>query len=253
MKDNAKDNHERRNISEEEKEINEKSNNRVMEQEQMMQKVPWLDIRLSEGMMTYLWDIINCLDSDGQSPSQSSKRYNAGNISRTTYMDDKWTTASGIQDEDNYLYKNVLKEMTEHVYYKDWSNYHDVYVSKIEPPPTFTLDKMWVNFQKQHEFNPPHYHIGLYSFVVFMKIPTHWKEQHELPIGFQSTAPRASDFQFILGLPQGRIQTFEIPLSPEDEGRLLFFPAWLHHQVFPFYGTEEERVTISGNILIDIK
>ena len=29
---------------------------------------------------------------------------------------------------------------------------------------------------------------------------------------------------------------------------MLFFPAWLNHQVFPFYGTEEERVTISGNI-----
>ena len=39
-----------------------------------------------------------------------------------------------------------------------------------------------------------------------------------------------------------------IPLSPEDEGRILFFPAWLKHQVFPFYGTEEERITISGNI-----
>jgi hypothetical protein len=37
-------------------------------------------------------------------------------------------------------------------------------------------------------------------------------------------------------------------LSPEDEGRILFFPATLQHQVYPFYGTEEERVTISGNI-----
>ena len=29
---------------------------------------------------------------------------------------------------------------------------------------------------------------------------------------------------------------------------MLFFPAMLKHQVYPFYGTEEERVTISGNI-----
>jgi hypothetical protein len=33
---------------------------------------------------------------------------------------------------------------------------------------------------------------------------------------------------------------------------MLFFPAWLLHQVYPFYGTEEERITISGNIsLVD--
>ena len=43
---------------------------------------------------------------------------------------------------------------------------------------------------------------------------------------------------------------FNIPLSPEDEGRMLFFPSWLYHQVFPFYGTEVERVTISGNITL---
>ena len=29
---------------------------------------------------------------------------------------------------------------------------------------------------------------------------------------------------------------------------MLFFPSNLHHQVYPFYGTEEERITISGNI-----
>ena len=29
---------------------------------------------------------------------------------------------------------------------------------------------------------------------------------------------------------------------------MLFFPSWLVHQVFPFYGTEEDRITISGNI-----
>ena len=38
------------------------------------------------------------------------------------------------------------------------------------------------------------------------------------------------------------------PLSPKDAGRMLFFPAWLQHLVHPFYGTEEERITISGNI-----
>ena len=45
----------------------------------------------------------------------------------------------------------------------------------------------------------------------------------------------------------------EIPLSLEDEGRMLFFPAWLQHQVFPFYECEEERITISGNIIYNLE
>jgi len=75
-----------------------------------------------------------------------------------------------------------------------------------------------------------------------------------------SNTPCASDFLILVGQGIGGIGTFpfshmggigtiEILLSPEDEGRMLFFPAWLSHQVFPFYGTEEERITISGNII----
>ena len=109
------------------------------------------------------------------------------------------------------------------------------------------MDRFWVNYMKQHEFNPPHGHSGEYSFVVFMKIPTHWKEQHALPISANTNAPGASDFQFLL--PES--QTQSIPLCPEDAGRILFFPAWLQHQVFPFYEFEEERITISGNIIED--
>jgi len=88
-----------------------------------------------------------------------------------------------------------------------------------------------------------------FSFVVFMKIPTHWKEQHALPWLKDARNPFASDFQFLLGQGRGPVQPIPIPLCPEDEGRMLFFPSWLTHQVFPFYECEEERITISGNII----
>ena len=50
----------------------------------------------------------------------------------------------------------------------------------------------WVNYQYQTEFNPEHAHTGITSFVIWMKIPTHYQDQHNLP--FHSNA--ASDFQF---------------------------------------------------------
>ena len=58
------------------------------------------------------------------------------------------------------------------------------------------LDNFWVNYQKETEFNPLHTHHGVLSFVAWMKIPTEWKEQHELPISKNSACPSASDFMF---------------------------------------------------------
>ena len=129
------------------------------------------------------------------------------------------------------------------------NNYYKYYIEKEEPSPEFELKSLWVNYQKKQEFNPLHNHSGLYSFVIFMKIPTHWEEQHALPFSANSNTPCASDFQFVWTEKDSGlcvVRTFS--LSSEDEGRILFFPAWLKHMVYPFYECEEERVTISGNI-----
>ena len=195
-------------------------------------QLPWLDLRLTEETMNYLWDIIN-------NKPTVIKGDLAGNISKS--MD--------IQDKDNWFYENVLKRCAETIYFKDWNTYYNVHVAKSAPPPVFELKELWVNYQKQHEFNPPHVHQGgIFSFVVFMKIPTHWEEQHALSMSAESRTPAASDFQFLLGVQSGMVESIKIHLSPEDEGRMFFFPAWVSHQVFPFYGTEEERITVSGNI-----
>ena len=202
--------------------------------------LPWLDLRLSEKVMNYLWDIIN-IPAVQQT---SAKTELAGNISKSSY----------IQDKDNWFYENVLKQCVETIYYKKWDNYYNVHVTKSVPAPVFSLKELWVNYQKQHEFNPVHNHAGMFSFVVFMKIPTHWKEQHALPWMKDVKEKRASNFQFLLGgVERGNtdalgIHTVDVSLSPEDESRMLFFPAWLNHQVYPFYDTEKERITVSGNI-----
>ena len=54
----------------------------------------------------------------------------------------------------------------------EFRNIGDSLALKNEHP--YYLREMWVNYQKQHEFNPLHYHSGIYSFVVWMKIPTDW-------------------------------------------------------------------------------
>ena len=195
--------------------------------------VLWSDVRLPENVMNYLWMIIN-------SPTRTDVIREDG--------EDLSSLADFKTDKDDWFFENVMKKECIEISKE---------ADKFKSPPKFKLESMWVNHQKQYEFLPPHRHGTFYSFVVFMKIPTNPEEQHALP--FCKTVPgvhAASDFQFLWGTTFhtqgviGHIKTHNIPLCPEDEGRMLIFPSWLFHQVFPFYGTEEERITISGNIIL---
>ena len=201
----------------------------------------WFDIRLNQEEMNFLHDACS-----GPEHRENWNNHLAGNISKSEQ----------IEDKGNWFYENVLKKHTERMFYRDCSNYYEDYIEKEKPLPKFEMNTFWVNYMKQHEFNPLHNHSGLYSFVVFVKIPTHWKEQHALPISINSAAPVASDFAFVRSEKNDTYTkdgysycvNLNFQLSPEDEGRMLFFPAWLQHQVYPFYECEEDRVTISGNI-----
>ena len=44
--------------------------------------------------------------------------------------------------------------------------------------------------------------------------------------------------------------TQSINLTKEDEGTIIFFPSQLIHQVYPFFTSEEERVSIAGNVQV---
>ena len=200
-----------------------------------MKKPDWIDTRLNEKEMKFLWNAVS-----------TEQKKDTSNISKI------------IEDKDNWFYENVLKKHIERLFYDDWNNYRKYVVNKEEPSPKFEMNRFWVNYQRQYEFNPLHFHSGLYSFVIFMKIPTHWKEQQEMNKD-KFRASVASDFVFVWGSENMEqigglnpiltdISTENLQLSLEDEGRMVFFPARLQHMVYPFYECEEERVTISGNI-----
>ena len=97
--------------------------------------VPWMDFRLSEEVMNYLWGAINHL------PEQQldARKRLAGNISKSDY----------IEDKDDWFYENVLKAFCETMYLENWNNYYNVCVAKIAPHPIFELYEMWTNYQKQ--------------------------------------------------------------------------------------------------------
>ena len=110
------------------------------------------------------------------------------------------------------------------------------------------LFNLWVNFQKKHEFNPVHVHDGLFSFVIWHKVPyTMDAEKANFP-NMKEGDIKAGMFAFLFTDPMGRVTQETLPVDKTWEGKIALFPANLNHQVYPFYTYDEYRISISGNL-----
>lgn len=110
------------------------------------------------------------------------------------------------------------------------------------------LAGLWVNFMKKHEFNPVHTHDGVFSFVIFVKVPFLFKDQAEISPGKESNVNGVGALEFIhMGLDND-IHSIIKHVDKTYEGTGYIFPANLCHTVYPFYEIEDERITVSGNL-----
>jgi hypothetical protein len=107
---------------------------------------------------------------------------------------------------------------------------------------------LWVNFQKKYEFNPMHIHDGLYSFVIWHKVPYTMKDERERLASMMDNDFRAGMFAFFFSDPSGKISQEALPVDKSWEGKVALFPANLNHCVYPFYTSDEYRISISGNL-----
>ena len=199
------------------------------------ESVGWLETKLSKFMMARLQ---NYIETAKKNPINYNSNL-AGNISKSLILKDK----------DDWFFNTILIQLIIK-YTEEYPTYMSSISNLTENSP-YCLDTFWVNFQKENEFNPPHNHSGVFSFVIWVKIPTDWREQHALPISANSNLPCASDFEFLYSTMLGDITRHRYTLDKESEGRMLFFPAKLKHSVYPFYNCKNYRISISGNIWYD--
>ena len=195
----------------------------------------WLQLKLPPDVVNHIW---NCVDN-----THSYKDKLVGHI-ESSYK---------LEDKDDYLWNNVLQECIM-MYGKAYSHDHnkppmDLSVTGSNLAPY--LHDFWINYQNKHEFNPVHNHGGLYSFAAWLKIPTDFEEQNKLPNAQGVTKSKFnSAFCFQYTNIFGQIKTCTYQLNPTWENTFLFFPSSLQHCVYPFYECDEQRISISGNIML---
>ena len=195
-----------------------------------------VEAQLPKDVVANIWTVIN----EAREKPEDMKPELAGNISSSIRLD----SSSPLLEE--FVTKTIPSFMDSHM-----QNYGPPWRAVMKEGQGFTLESLWVNFQKQHEFNPPHDHSGVYSFVIWMQIPTSYAEQKQLPICANSNADNhISNFAFSYTNTLGRVSTFAYNMEKEAEGYMVMFPSTMLHQVFPFYDNDGERISISGNINI---
>lgn len=167
--------------------------------------------------------------------------------------------AGNIEEEYGLKITDKLKNKEFVDYLHDMRNLYQqnsVYESEIFGSLSnlsLKLDNLWVNYQKKYEFNPLHNHSGVYSFVIWIKIPYDYRTEKTQEHCINSQNNFSSDFAFVYPTAFDMLITHNIGLDKNYEGAICFFPSNLHHCVFPFYTSDDYRISISGNLSFNIQ
>lgn len=104
------------------------------------------------------------------------------------------------------------------------------------------ITSSWIVSQYAGEYNPYHSHSGDFSAVVYLKLPP--KMQEEIENELKDHAPSNGLIEFIHG-EDCAMRHNNVKFVPEV-GKMLMFPSYLKHFVYPFY-SEGERRSMSFN------
>lgn len=162
----------------------------------------------------------------------------AGNIK------EEWNLEPSIPIFNKYIISLINK----HPFHLQHVNIERKKFFNEDKVPPLQLSSLWVNFQKKHEFNPIHNHSGLFSFVIFVQIPYDLERERKEGPGSLSNSNFTSCLQFhttnLLGGHYGET----VHVDKSYEGGIYFFNAETNHCVYPFFTSDDYRITVSGNV-----
>lgn len=104
------------------------------------------------------------------------------------------------------------------------------------------LTHSWVVSQYAGEYNPWHHHNGDFSAVIYLKLPPNMHK--EIEEDYEDHYPANGLIEFMFGENQ-IFRSDNLKFKPVV-GKMLVFPSWLKHFVYPFK-SEGERRSMSFN------
>ena len=158
---------------------------------------------------------------------------------------------------NEYYYEKPPTEITDYIVGKSLSHrglksYADN-INVLTKNVPYILKTMWVNLQKKYEFNPLHNHSGVFSFIIPLKIPYKLEnEKKALPYNKLSRSGSfTSKLTFVSINNVGDIIDTAVNMDKSYVGKCMIFPAVLKHMVYPFFTSDDYRITVSGNIVLN--
>ncbi len=142
----------------------------------------------------------------------------------------------------SYEYDNVFKG-GDHLFW-DYVSYDDRDKYKYD------MKNMWINHSYKYDFNPVHVHEGCFAFVIWISIPYNLEDELALHEGH---AEVNSLFAFNWTNAKGRLRMTPLHIDKSWEWNIILFDAFLPHSVFPFYTSDEVRVSIAGDVYATLK
>jgi len=119
-----------------------------------------------------------------------------------------------------------------------------------------SMDKLWSVHSFEGDYNPIHDHLtatpmGI-SFTTWTMVPEQIMQSSNERVDLYNSSGAIDGYiNFVYGLNQvsdpERLRPSQSRYIMPEPGKLLLFPSWMQHTVYPFFG-EGERRTVAGNL-----
>ena len=153
-----------------------------------------------------------------------------------------------VNKSDGDYCKNIMKSMCVE-YLKNMISKSRAYIDNdvILHHPTrgnsnptnenINISQSWIVSQYKGEYNPWHQHSGHLSSVIYLKLPKGMDKFYEKEL--EDHYPVGGSIQFMFGEKQ-TLRSDTLTFRPEV-GKMIIFPSWLKHSVYPFDADGERR------------
>lgn len=188
---------------------------------------------LEQKEVDYLWKLVHKYAPDSEWD---------GN--RLLSIKDEADKQFSINDDDLYFQDNCLMPAAE----KYFKEYGAPFKFKTTHYHQLAFSRFWCRASNEGDYQSIHDHQGVFTFVVWLKIPFDPDVERAVQPGFR---PEAGDFVITYPDTCGQLQKRNFVLSENAEGKMLFFPSDMNHIVYPHYTTKDYRIALAGDIVLD--